>query len=233
MRISFFSFLLILALGSSAPAATSDGWRVIRSYGAMQTGIGTAPGAGARQVFHVTLPPQKGRRFRAAGYVEKRIPAEPWRGQRVRLSLLLKNQGGMNPWVTVAVRDTDTNGILSRPQGNSDGGDAWTVYQYVMDVPANADAILVRVGFPRDTIAGTSWIDGPILKAVGKDVPFSLFHRYIATAPYCFSLGCIDEDGHSAPNARSPASSRGYLPFFRASQGVSPTVRPAKPAASK
>ena len=97
---------------------------VIRSYGAMHTGIGTAPAAGARQVFHVTLPPQKGRRFRAAGYVEKRIPAEPWRGQRVRLSLLLKNQGGMNPWVTVAVRDTDTNGILSRPQGNSDGGDA-------------------------------------------------------------------------------------------------------------
>lgn len=190
MRFSLLVIGVVLALSGAAMAAGNDGWRVIRSSQAMQTGVGPAPDAQGRQAFYVTFPPQQGRRHRTA-YFEKAIPAGPWRGQRLRLSLLIKDEGGMHPFVNVAVRDMDTNAIVSRTQGNPQGGNAWTVYQYVVDVPDNADAILARVSFTRDARAGTSWIDGPILKAVSKDVKLTAFHRYIATAPSgCVSLGC-------------------------------------------
>jgi len=99
--------------------------------------------------------------------LEHSVPAETWRGKRVRLTLNLKNE--QDAKAEIALLIAKPNGvILSAPwQQNPRGSDAWQTHQFVMDVPGDATALAIRINLGGK---GLAQVDDIKFEAVGADV---------------------------------------------------------------
>lgn len=104
-----------------------------------------------------------------AGVLMQRVPADAYRGKRVRFSASVRTEGVVRwagLWMKVDrpdARDPFDN-MQDRPLG---GTRDWERHAVVLDVPEDARAI--ELGLLQDG-AGTSWIDEASFEVVGDDV---------------------------------------------------------------
>jgi len=106
------------------------------------------------------------------------IPADEYRGKRIRLSGYLKckdveTSSAMQLWVM----DAAGNGLAQDDLGGHHltGTKDWTRYDIVSDVPQAAVRIIVITSLRGK---GSIWADGLELAVVGKDVPINDNHRW-------------------------------------------------------
>lgn len=104
------------------------------------------------------------------GGLERRIPLQAWRGQRLRLTVRLKNDGAARAYASAQIVMGDAAPIRTFAQRNAAGASAWEAHQFVLDVPDRASDLAIDVGL---TGKGTVWLDGITLEAVSKAVPVS------------------------------------------------------------
>jgi len=104
-----------------------------------------------------------------AGTLMQSIPADPYRGRRLRMSAFVRTKD-VERWAGLWMR-------IDRPEGRSRfdnmqsrpivGTTEWSRYEVVLDVPD--DAASIHFGIVQDG-PGTSWIDDVSLEPVGSDV---------------------------------------------------------------
>lgn len=102
----------------------------------------------------------------------QQIPAEPWRGKRVRLSGWLRTRDVTSGWAGLWMRVDAPIGpplafdnMRTRPVSETT---PWTRYEVVLHVDAGASRIAYGVVLAGD---GTVWADDLALEEVGTDVP--------------------------------------------------------------
>lgn len=166
------AFLLCLN-GAMAQPPADKGWQ---AGGGVESGIAAAPGADGRQAVYLRSTRVSSGSYGTSPYsaLSRTLPAEAWRGKRVRLSLLVKDEGDRRSSVSVFLLNTDGSG-LTIGGTNLRTGTGWQVHQYVADVPDTAEKFVLDV--PSRNAAGTTWVDGPILVAVSHDVPVTRVRR--------------------------------------------------------
>jgi len=212
MRISAlagFALLAILNGAALAAPSASDGWYVIQPTLRPHTpksrvphyefGAGATAGMTGKQAVYIANNVNS-----SGGTMNRDISLAAWRGQRIRLSLSLKSEGGARPSVALEVINADTNGVSTARQPNESGGNAWETHKFVLAAPGNADKLVVHVGFRG---VGRVWVDDVTLEAVAANVALSETRRFINTAPRCYgSHDCIGD----AP--ATPQKPRALLP---------------------
>lgn len=106
--------------------------------------------------------------------LEHSIPAESWRGKRVRLTLSLSQDEDAR--LNVALLIAKQNGVFltALPRSSRVGGDGRQTLHFVMDVPEDAAKLAVRVNMGGK---GMAWLDNINFEAVGADVPVSVSRR--------------------------------------------------------
>ena len=112
--------------------------------------------------------------FLAYGGLEQAVSLQPWRGKRLCLTVRMKNEGGARAYVSAWIGKSNNTAIRTVSRVNRPRDAAWQVQTLVLDVPDNADKLLVYAGF---TGVGTIWVDGLALQAAEKDVPVSWSER--------------------------------------------------------
>jgi hypothetical protein len=167
MRIHALAAFALFAVFSGAAAAATDGWYL--STGMMGTrmeyGTGAVPGMSGQQA--VYLKSQTGKPSR--GVLKRSIALEAWRGQRLRVTLRLKNDGAALGIAGLQIANSNETGVAAQTQKNAPGG-AWQVHQFVLDVPENARNLNLNVSLAGK---GAVWVDALGLEAVAKDVPLT------------------------------------------------------------
>jgi len=169
MRIhAFAGIALLLSLnGATAQPPIDKGWQAGRG---VESGTAVAPGAVGRQAVYLRSTRVSSGSYGTSAYsaLTRTLPAQAWRGKRVRLSLLVKDEGGRRSSVSVSLLNADGSGLAD---GGTDliTGTGWQVHQYVADVPDTAEKFVLSV--PSRNAAGTTWVDGPVLVGVSHDVP--------------------------------------------------------------
>ncbi len=120
-----------------------------------------------------------------AGFAMQSIPADGYRGKRVRFSAFVRTQG-VERWagLFMKVERPDARDAFDNMQDRPLGGTHdWERYAVVLDVPDDARAI--RLGLLLDG-PGRAWIDDAKLEIVGADVPATDLDRR--------PLGPVDAD---------------------------------------
>ena len=183
--LAFLTILGSTALAAAAPADT--GWYLAspKAYPSpFHIGTGDMAGMAGKQAVYVmgsTSPAittwNSGLHY---GAMERNISLKAWRGKRVRLSLRLENEGDLRGWTSLYVSRADGSGIRSFPQKTAFGSGGWEDHQFVVDVPTDADNLIVAVGLAGK---GKVWVDGLALESVGNDIPVSNTQRVIKAAP--------------------------------------------------
>jgi hypothetical protein len=116
----------------------------------------------------------------AFGTLMRYMPADDWRGKRLRLSGRIKTEDVR--WAQMWLRVDGRRGLnRSLEFYNMDdrpirGSNDWTLYEVVLDVPQQAEA--VAFGFFIAGGRGTAWGEDFVLTEVGKDVPVSVMPPY-------------------------------------------------------
>jgi len=177
MRIlALAGFSLAALLGCAAVLTASEaGWAL--SGGSNYTaGLGAVAGSTGPQALYIQGAEQAGRHKFDAGTLERQIPATALRGQRLRLSLRMKNDGPASTQVALRIKRLDGSGIRAPgvPRWQTDDDAAWRVKTFVLDVPADAENLTLDV-----SVRGKSkvWIDELKLEAVRDDVEVSSSRR--------------------------------------------------------
>jgi hypothetical protein len=190
MRPSIFIFAALLAflggsLLASADTQAGSGWYVVQPVARPGTaqnhapryvlGTGVTAGMAGQQAVYVS-----NNAYAHAGAMRRDIPAEAWRGKRVRVSLRLKQEGDAHAWAGLEVVDNETNGITPANQTNTAGGNVWEAHQFIVDVPRNAVNLVLVAGFSGQ---GKVWVDGVILEAADSTIAANATRRIVNTAP--------------------------------------------------
>ena len=180
MRLPKAALLLaLLVLPQSAGAADRD-WYLLqpRNY---VIGTGAVAGLPGNQVVHATGP------MNIFGYaaLRREISLADWRGKRLRISLSLKDTPDARSWVSAVIWNADHSAIVSSNLRNKAGSDDWQTHGFVLDVPRNADRLVISVGMRGENSRknGTVWVDGATLQAVGDDIALT-YSRHLRTNPY-------------------------------------------------
>ena len=151
----------------------------------LETDIGSTPGAGTSPAVYLRGDGAIGSGFRERGLrnsndealpaqwsfvrhggLERSLSMQAWRGQRVRLSLRLKNEDEARAFAAVQVDRSNDTALRSVAQRNEPGSGGWQLHQFVLDVPDNATDMTVMVGL---TGQGTIWLDGFEIGAIHDD----------------------------------------------------------------
>jgi hypothetical protein len=120
---------------------------------------------------YADMAPQ--RSFVSYGGLEKRISLKAWRGQRLQLTVRLKDEDAAHAYVSARIAKANGAAIRTAARVNRPGG-AWQVQSFVLDVPGDATFLALNVGL---TGKGTAWLDGVSLAAVSKTVPVAWSER--------------------------------------------------------
>jgi len=107
------------------------------------------------------------------GYVRAQVQPGPYLGKRVRLSGFVKTEK-VEGWAALSLRVEGPNGVWFANDAMDDrrivGTTDWKKYDLVVDVPASATNIRLRMGLFG---AGKAWVDGVALDVVGPEVPLT------------------------------------------------------------
>lgn len=120
---------------------------------------------------YADMAPQ--RSFVSYGGLEKRISLKAWRGQRLQLTVRLKDEDAAHAYVSAHIAKASGDAIRTAARVNRPGG-AWQVQIFVLDVPGDATFLALDAGL---TGKGTAWLDGVSLAAVSKTVPVTWSER--------------------------------------------------------
>jgi hypothetical protein len=179
MRRALVAGLLVAVITGGAVAnVAGEGWY---SVSPDRYEVGVTSDMLGKQAVHAT-----GRAGYSPSALQREIPLKAWQGKRVRLTLRLKDTGEVQGWVGVLLWNADGSGLTAGTQSNARGRDDWQSHNFVLDVPANADRLAIRIGMRgegRGRRHGTVWVDDTALEAVGDGVRTS-FTRRLIPAPY-------------------------------------------------
>ena len=182
MRLALFTAFAFLVVISGAMGLTTtsmpwkdgeplaDGWTMSQptlpqTYKFPLTlGVGTTEGMSGDHALFMTAEQGVANRF-----LEQRIDLAAWRGKRLRVSLRLKPQDKTLGNVAFTVTNSDGSKVMPKPgeMRNARKPNVWSTEQFVLDVPAKAEQLLVRV---TKYWSGTLWIDQLVLEGVGHEV---------------------------------------------------------------
>lgn len=171
-QYAFTALALLAGLGlAMADAPGQEGWAVIAGP-TYEAGLGIVADMTAHQAVYFKGSTNSGPGRRYLGTLERRIPLSAWRGQRLRLSLRLRNEGVASTAVTMQINKTGGAAIRSpaATKWTTGDSDAWRLQTFVLDVPDDASELVLDVSM-RDK--GMVWLDELKLQAVGTDVPLS------------------------------------------------------------
>ena len=183
MRIPVLAILIAAAFasGSAFAALAPDDWYFKQGYSRMpahflKSGMGMTEGMMDARDFYLSGDAGSATiRNSAARYgsLQQVISLQGWRGRRVSLSLRLKNDGDARAWATVQI--TERGHItIAAPQQNDSVSGQWETRRFVLDVPRNAEGMILNVGL---TDRGTVWLDGMKLETVGPNIAVSESYR--------------------------------------------------------
>ena len=170
------TFALFMLLGGAmADTASEDGWALMAGP-PYEAGLGVVADMTAHQAVYLRGSANSGHQKNYVGTLERRIPMTAWRGHRLRLSLRLRNDGVASTAVALQINKANGGGIRSpaTTKWKTDGDDTWRVQQFVLDVPDDAQDLVLDVRL-RDK--GVVWLDELKLQAVDTDVPVSSSFR--------------------------------------------------------
>jgi hypothetical protein len=174
--ITLAGFSLAAVLGcATALNASEAGWAL--SGGANFTaGLGAVAGSTGPQALYIQGAENAGSRKFYLGTLQRQIPAAALRGQRVRLSLRMKNEGIASTMVSLRISRPGGAGIRAPAvqHWQTDDGAAWQVRQFVLDVPADAQDLTLDVSVKDKAKV---WVDELKLEAVGQDVALTASGR--------------------------------------------------------
>jgi hypothetical protein len=173
------ALLAILVLPQSAGAADKD-WYLLQPHNYV-IGNGAVAGMSGNQAVYATGPMNI---FEFA-VLRREISLADWRGKRVRISLSLKDTPDARSWVSAVIWNADQSAIVSSNLRNRFGSDDWQDHSFVLDVPKNADQLVISVGMRGENSRkhGTVWVDGATLQAVGDGVALT-YSRHLRAGPY-------------------------------------------------
>jgi hypothetical protein len=183
MRLPTFVLMALLGAAVAANATALDDWRLttVKPWGGLRykTGLGTTDGMSGNQALYIG---GEGNRYfnSDAPVLARRIPLDGWRGQRVRVTLRLKDEGDIRAWVRFHLSNNDSTGLNAAIQRDERGIADWQTHQFVLNVPQNAVNVSIELGLTGD---GQVWLDDIALEAVGADVALSSTRRAITGPP--------------------------------------------------
>lgn len=137
--------------------------------------------------------------FARFGGLERHIPAQPWRGRKVRIQLRLRNENNAMAFVMAQVNRMDGGAIRTVAQGNAPNESGWRSHALVMEVPDNASYLFVYAGF---TGGGEFWLDGLKVDTAPADAPLS--EAYGLTAANAIGCSSSFDCGPITPYSWTP-----------------------------
>ena len=152
-------------------AAVADSWTMgqpatLQTYQyTLTAGTGVTAGMSGAEAIFITAEWAPQQRF-----LERRIALAQWRGKRLRVALRFKNQDKARGYAVFSLVNSDGSRLVPW-SGTARTGihqDVWDTQQFVVDVPANADEMIVHAGLFGP---GTVWIDRLAVEAAGAGVP--------------------------------------------------------------
>jgi len=123
--------------------------------------------------------------FARNGGLERHVPLAAWRGQRLRLSLRLKNDGGAISYVGAQIDREHGSVLRTSVQINSRRVKGWLRHSFVLDVPMDARDLVVVAGLAGE---GTAWLDDFQLDPAPEDARITRTARVDPT----LASGCDD-----------------------------------------
>lgn len=176
MRLpAFAAFALFVAVNSAAATTNDDGWKSMAGP-TYAVGMGTVAGMTAGQALYIKGTSSAGRGRFLIGTLERRLPLNALRGRRLHLSLRLKNDGIATTAVTLQINSVGGSAFRSPAvtKWKTDDGEAWRVQQFVLDVPNDAQELVLDVSVKDN---GMVWLDELKMEAVSLDMQVSSSRR--------------------------------------------------------
>jgi hypothetical protein len=118
--------------------------------------------------------------FARFGGLERHIPLQAWRGQKMQLSLRLKNDGNALAFAMAQVNRRNGDALRTDVANNIRNNNDWRTHTFVLQVPDDASYLFVYAGF---TGNGEFWLEGLRLEAAAADAPLTGFERLPAPGP--------------------------------------------------
>jgi len=154
-----------------APEPAPAGWTWFGNSENFRLGLDTSVAYGGRSSEHITALLENG----GFGALNQTIRADEYRGQRVRVSAFIRTRNvgraGTIEGASIWARVDGAGGMLAfdnmasrQVRGTTD----WQAVSVVLDVPTDAEAILMGLLLSTD---GEAWIDDISLERVGSEVP--------------------------------------------------------------
>jgi hypothetical protein len=219
-----FAFFALLG-GATALNASEDGW-ALRGGSNFEVGLGAVAGMTGSQALYIKGAENAGLQRYYIGTLERELPAKAVQGQRVQLSVRLKSEGVASTMVTLQINKADGTGIRSPAsmRWQTDSGDAWQVKQFVLDVPHDAQNLVLDINVKDKAKV---WVDELSLKAVGPDVKLSSSGRTSMQRPddWAVNEGAGGSGANTANLAPDPSA---YAPLIGGSfvAGGTPVTQP-------
>lgn len=163
-----------LALFASlcSAACTDQGWYLVNPETHSSFEVGPQAMAGMTGEPAAYIRTAKGGDASGAQYgtLERSLPLDGFQGKRLRVAFRLRNEGDVAAFAGAEIQKPHGNGIAAATQENPPGNASWQPHRFVLDVPDDAEALVVRIEL---TGAGAVWLDGLKLETVGSDVAVS------------------------------------------------------------
>ena len=170
-RLSLTGVALFASL--CAASCADQGWYLANPETHPSFAVGPQPMSGMSGQPAAYIRSVRGGAAGEYGTLERSLPLDDWHGKRLRVAFRVRSEGNAYAFVWAEIQKPYGAGIAAATQENPSGNDAWQPHQFVLDVPDDADALVISVELSTGTGTGAAWVDGLKLEAVGNDVALS------------------------------------------------------------